>query len=201
MQVEIMSETKLRPHSQSSVEDNGSNPHGFDYPAVVEQALADHGISEAVAQSLRALDSEMFQLRRRMKKHEFARHALAELELDLEHAQFEALIVIAHIAFGYGDLPPRAATVGAIAEEMVIDPSRASRLASDLVSKGFARRAAVQEDGRKSCLELTEAGQAVLHAVIGYKWRRMAALYKGWTTQELDQFAQLLAKLNRAQPG
>lgn len=169
------------------------------YRRTIESALSSQSLSADALDKLLDIDAEMFQWRRRLQKHEFARQALLELKLDLEHAQLEALIVIAHITYGYGELAPRSATVGAIAEEMVIDPSRASRLASDLVAKRYVRRTAVQEDGRKSCLVLTPDGDEVLSAVVAYKWRRVAAVFRGWSDQELSQFAQLLGKFNRDQ--
>lgn len=185
--------TKLEErHPQAEISGSKGRAH-FDQ---VQTILAKSGLTRTSIENLLAIDAEVFQWRRRLQKHQFAREALLALKLDLEHAQFEALIVIAQISFGYGGAPPRPATVGAIAEELVLDPSRASRLASDLVSKGYARRSAIQEDGRKSSLKLTKAGEITLEAVAEHKWRRMAEIYGDWPEAELAQFAALLHKLN-----
>ena len=49
-------------------------------------------------------------------------------------------------------------TVGAVADHLGVDASVASRMVSDCIATGLIRRAASQQDGRRTVLELTSAG-------------------------------------------
>ena len=85
-------------------------------------------------------------------------------------------------------------TVGLLAEEMDIDPSRASRIASDLIGRGFVRREAAQDDGRKSILVLTDAAWKVLGRVSDQKWSKMGAIFEGWSEDEITTFSRLFLR-------
>ena len=54
------------------------------------------------------------------------------------------------------------ATVGAIAEELRVDPSRSSRIVADLVRQGLLKREASQEDARRTIVVITPVGQDLL---------------------------------------
>jgi DNA-binding MarR family transcriptional regulator len=81
-----------------------------------------------------------------------------------------------------------------VAERLNIDPSRASRLVSDMVEQGFARRAVSQADGRRAIIELTGKGQAVVDAVRAYKYLIMGDFLGEWDQAELDRFVPLLKR-------
>ena len=57
-----------------------------------------------------------------------------------------------------GDLPD-GASVRYLSDQVVISPSRVSRVAEDLVRRGLLERAASVHDGRLSLVRLTEAGR------------------------------------------
>jgi DNA-binding MarR family transcriptional regulator len=84
--------------------------------------------------------------------------------------------------------------VGLLAEELDIDPSRASRIASDLIARGYVRREAAQDDGRKSILVLTDAAWAVLGQMREQKWSKMSALFEGWSEDEILAFSRLFLR-------
>lgn len=63
-----------------------------------------------------------------------------------------------------GDLPD-GASVRYLSDQVVISPSRVSRVAEDLVRRGLLERAASVHDGRLSLVRLTEAGRAELEAI------------------------------------
>lgn len=82
-------------------------------------------------------------------------------------------------------------TVGAIAEQMRIDPSRASRVVADLVRRGVLQREASQEDARRTVVTLTQAGLAVVAQVEAAKMETVTGILAGWPEQDIADFARL----------
>jgi DNA-binding MarR family transcriptional regulator len=160
-------------------------------------ALLAAGFSEDAATALLSLDADMFHHVRRVMKGDVPQSLLDELATDLETTQFHALSALTRIRHGYGRSAPEEPTVGLLAEELAVDPSRASRIASDLVERGYLVRAVSQADGRRSVLELTEKAGHLFDAFHQAKWQRTMRLYEGWTTAEVVTFARLFAKYQR----
>ena len=150
--------------------------------------------SDPARQALDQLDAATFQWARRVQRGEFARRMIRRLQLDLELAEFQGLTAIVRLQFGVGGLEPRAASVGDLAEEMAIDPSRASRIAAVLVNKGFVRRQAAQGDGRKSILELSGAGIATMHLVRLAKSDMTAKTFANWPEADIVAFSGLFSR-------
>jgi DNA-binding MarR family transcriptional regulator len=89
------------------------------------------------------------------------------------------------------DGPMRSST---LAETVQSDPSTVSRQVAALVRDGLIERQADPVDGRASLLVLSEAGRVV---VAEHDRRRVAhfdRMVADWTTDELSQFAKLLAR-------
>ena len=158
--------------------------------ALIEAA----GYGQASAAAFAAFDSAYFQQVRMVLKGEVPRQLLAELNLDLDLTEFHALTAIHRIEAGIGRAAPEPPTVGLLAEELAIDPSRASRLAAELIGKGYLRRAADQGDGRKSVLQPTRRAEEAFGAFRAARWRRMLAAFDGWTEAEIATFAKLFAR-------
>ncbi|WP_373356631.1 MarR family winged helix-turn-helix transcriptional regulator [Pseudoroseicyclus sp. CXY001] len=158
----------------------------------VPELIAAHGLSAAAASSLLDLDLAMFQWSRRMQKGEWVAALLGQTGADLELTQFQALAAVARRchAPGGGDQ----ATVGDLAEMMQITPSRASRLAAELVARGYFRRAAAQEDGRKSCLELTQKAETFLASFRQHKWEFLLSIYESWPEEDIATFSRLFRR-------
>lgn len=57
---------------------------------------------------------------------------------------------------------PDGASVRYLAEQVVVSPSRVSRLTEELVARGWLERAASPQDGRLSLVRLTDSGRAAL---------------------------------------
>jgi DNA-binding MarR family transcriptional regulator len=110
--------------------------------------------------------------------------ALALLALDGDHFHY------VRIQCGYGRAPQEA-TVGLLAEEMAIDPSRASRIAADLVERGLLTRAVSQQDGRRSVLVPTEAAWGLMDGFLQAKWQRTMQLFATWSKEDIVTFARL----------
>jgi DNA-binding MarR family transcriptional regulator len=157
--------------------------------ALLRKAGIDAGTAEAVMD----IDALMQKWRRRAMRRELGHRALIDLKAGIDLAQFDVLAAIEGPAseFGEGGGETMVATV---AERLVIDPSRASRLVSEMVDQGFARRAISQADARRAIVELTPRGQAVVDAVRAYKFLVMGDFLGQWPKRELEAFVPLLKR-------
>ena len=84
--------------------------------------------------------------------------------------------------------------VATVAERLNIDPSRASRVVSEMVELGYARRAVSQTDARRTIIELTDAGRTIVEAVRAYKFLIMGDFLNSWAPEDLAAFMPLLRK-------
>ena len=75
-----------------------------------------------------------------------------------------------------------------------MDPSRASRIVSELVERGFLVREADQDDARRTVLALTPKARDYLEAFIAAKWRLLAQVFEGWEEGEIEDFARLFQR-------
>lgn len=160
----------------------------------IKQRLEGAGFSEAAALALLSLDADHFQYVRRVMKGDIPQGLMAELGAGLDVTLFHALSAILRIQHGYGRPAPQEVTVGLLAEEMNIDPSRASRIASDLVERGYVARAVSQEDGRRSVLVTTEAAHRLIQSFMAAKWARTMKLFQAWSEEDILAFARLFAR-------
>lgn len=158
------------------------------------ERLAAEGVPPAAAEALLALDADLFLFLRQAMKGEVAGRILADLGLDLELSQFHALTAVSRIEHGVGRDAPEPPTVGLLAEELNLDPSRASRIAADLIARGYLRREAAQDDGRKSVLRLTDRAVSALRAWRDAKWDRVLAVFRDWPEAEVVTFARLFGR-------
>jgi DNA-binding MarR family transcriptional regulator len=88
----------------------------------------------------------------------------------------------------------REATIGAVAAQLGIDPSTASRLVAQSVQSGLLRRDASQSDGRVRSLDLSEAGRGLAADAARYQRAVFDAATAEWTAEERETFAHLFAK-------
>lgn len=144
------------------------------------------------------VEQAMVAIRRRQSRKSLARRAEREHGLAVSIAVTELLDVVeANSDSG------RPTTVTGIARQLGIDQPRASKLAGQAIAAGLLRRAADQDDGRRSPLELTAGGRAYLEQVHQYRRTQFAHAMSGWTSHERETFADLLARFAAAldQPG
>lgn len=167
-------------------------PVRFDLPE--PQRLAESAFSPDTRAALLALEEAMFHWHRQVLKGELTGRLLAETAFDLEPALFQGLTAIARVQKGAGRDAPAQPTVGMLAEEMAVDPSRASRIASTLIERGYIARAAAQEDGRKSVLWLTEKGRGALVELRDRKWARLMEVFGGWSEADIACFSRLFER-------
>ncbi|WP_435863999.1 MarR family winged helix-turn-helix transcriptional regulator [Streptomyces spongiicola] len=139
---------------------------------------------------LDAVELAMIRIRRRQSRRSLARPVVRGMA---EPVDLNTLAVVDAVDEGAGE-DGRDVTVGFVADRLAIDPSRASRIVADAVRSGFVRRVASQEDGRRSCLELTAAGRDAVAAAHITRQRFYSAVLDGWSGEEQRDFARLLTK-------
>jgi DNA-binding MarR family transcriptional regulator len=165
-----------------------------DFQDQAAEQLARAGRSSEATDALLALDRALFLWHRRVVKGEMPGRLLQELGLGLELAQFHALTAVSRIEAGIGRERGEAATVGLLAEELSLDPSRASRIAADLIAKGYLRREADQTDGRRIVLRLTEEARKALRALRERKWEKLVGVFEDWSDEDIAAFARLFER-------
>jgi DNA-binding MarR family transcriptional regulator len=162
----------------------------------LQRRLVDAGLSDEVASSALALDAILQRWRRRASKRLPERLALDAMGVDLDIARLDVLTAILAPGGEFereGDEEPMVATV---ASRLGIDPSRASRLVSDLIASGHARRAVSQRDARRTIVELTDAGREVVTEVRARKIAMLGAFLSDWTEREIATFVPLLDRFS-----
>jgi DNA-binding MarR family transcriptional regulator len=85
-------------------------------------------------------------------------------------------------------------TVGTIADVLRIDPSRASRIVADMVSRGVLRRKASQSDARRIVVVMTALGQRLLSEIQAQKLSVIEGIVADWTPEDIEAFSRLFDK-------
>lgn len=159
-------------------------------PDLFAQAMRAAGRDGDVAAALLALDRDIFLWRRSLMRGEGVAAMLKRAGIALELVEFQALLTVDRLSAG--DEP--SVTIGAVAQEMGLDPSRASRLATKLIAGGYLRRGVAQSDARKVVLELTPLGDETLTTGRRQKWARYVEIFAAWGDAEIMAFAGLLRR-------
>lgn len=158
------------------------------------------GIDRASAEAVMEIDTLLQRWRRRAMKRELGTRALVDLGIELDLAQLDVLAAIEGPPLDQGE-PQQEVMVSTVAERLNIDPSRASRIVSDLVEQNYARRAVSQMDARRTIIELTERGTAIVDAVRAYKFLVMGNYLSQWDAAELAAFVPMLKRFGQWMDG
>lgn len=156
--------------------------------------LTRSGKNADLADALIRIDIVVQNWRRQMHKRELGHRATRALGLDMDLAQIDVLFAIATPPLPSDANADDETMVSTVAERLHIDPSRASRLVAEMVNSGYARRAVSQRDARRTILELTAAGEAVIDAVRGYKWLLLGEFFSTWPAEDVAAFVPLLER-------
>ncbi len=108
-------------------------------------------------------------------------------ELELSHLD---VIDAVRRAEGSGEV-----TVGTIAEVLRIDPSRASRIVAEMVTRGVLRRKASQADARRIVVVLTTLGQRLLAEIQSQKFALIESIVADWPAEDVEVFSRLFDRL------
>lgn len=145
---------------------------------------------EDEADAIGAISRSMARMRVLMGRRIISRLALDRVAPSLELSHLDVLDAVRRIE---GE-----ATVGAIAETLRIDPSRGSRLVAEMVRVGVLSRAASQQDGRRSVIELTALGTEVLSEMRAIKKGAIRRAVADWPEAEIEVFAGLYDRFMQA---
>ena len=85
-------------------------------------------------------------------------------------------------------------TVGAVADELSVDRSVASRMVTDCIESGYLRRAASNLDGRRTVLQLTPAGVGLRDQFRKLQREAFERITANWSDLERVEFARLLVR-------
>jgi DNA-binding MarR family transcriptional regulator len=88
----------------------------------------------------------------------------------------------------------REMTVGNLADALLVDPSVASRMATDCITHGYLVRVASQQDGRRTVVQLTDEGSALLGHFRNQHRQAFEYVTRDWPRAERLEFARLLIK-------
>lgn len=140
-------------------------------------------MSDATSDPLAAIDRALLYLRGRMRPRG---HKAPDHDCGPPQVEFIPLL--------YAIATEGEVTVGKVAEWMCVDPSRASRMVTSAIESGQVTRLASQADGRRTVLELTDAGRQVLASAEEYRQTQYAQIMADWSERERQEFARLLTK-------
>ncbi|MCA0994495.1 MarR family winged helix-turn-helix transcriptional regulator [Alloyangia pacifica] len=175
------------------------NSEGLTLPdkdARIRDHLRRAGIDDASAQAAIDIDVALQKWRRRVMKRELGERALADLGLSIDLAQLDVLLAVRAPEGEFEDARGEETMVSTVAARLRIDPSRASRIASDLIRMGLVRRAVSQKDARRTVLELTTSGAEIVSAVRSYKFLVLGSFLKDWDPEEIALFLPLLDRFS-----
>jgi DNA-binding MarR family transcriptional regulator len=88
-----------------------------------------------------------------------------------------------------------AATVNAVAREIGIDQSGASRLVRDAVGAGYLEMRPSAVDARRREVSVAAAGHELLHEAHAWQERVFDRLTERWTTRQRDEFHRAMLRL------
>ena len=90
--------------------------------------------------------------------------------------------------------PEREVTVGAVAEQLSVDPSVASRMVSDCITAGYLERAASQHDGRRTILRLRPEGARMMRRFRQHQREAFEYITADWSERDRLEFARLMLR-------
>lgn len=162
----------------------------------MKDVLAGFGIARETSDHALELDAILQAWRRRVQKRELGQMALRELNLPLDLPKLDVLIAIWAPSVEFSDDREGETMVATIAARLGIDPSRASRLVTELIGEGYAERAVSQQDARRTIVTLSDKGKAVVNAVRTIKFLILGSFLSDWTEEELATLTPLLQRLS-----
>lgn len=152
-------------------------------PATTESDTA----TESVA-SIDRIGRAMSRMRLMIGRRFIGQQAIRKFGAGLELSHLDVVQIVHRIGL------TQEATIGAIAEQMRIDPSRGSRIVSELVQRGVLRREVSQQDARRSIVVLTPAGEALLTKLTEAKVETIFGVVGDWAEEDRAVFADLFER-------
>ena len=150
------------------------------------QSKLQHQAESGDAESHRAMISRsMGRWRTMIGRRVLARLAISNVAPSLEITHLDVLDSIRRAE------PDGEVTVGTIAEMMRIDPSRASRIVGEMVTRGALRREASQADARRIIVVMTDTGQQLMAEIQSVKRSVIDSVLADWPEDDVATFSHL----------
>ncbi|MGI3170541.1 MarR family winged helix-turn-helix transcriptional regulator [Pseudooceanicola sp. C21-150M6] len=165
----------------------------------MKAVLDGFGVSPDTIDHALELDAMLQAWRRRVQRRELGIMAVRELGLKLDMPKLDVMIAIWAPSNEFKGAGEDETMVATIAARLGIDPSRASRLVTELIAEGYAERAVSQLDARRTIVTLSEKGNAVISAVRNIKYLILGSFLSDWTEEEMEIFTPLLRRFTKWQ--
>lgn len=138
--------------------------------------------------ALGAIDDALIRLRRLWA----ASHRRADLERDIGEGirLSQVLVVDAVVRVG----STQEVTVGAVADQLSVYESTASRLVDGTVRAGLLDRVGSSQDARRVVLLLTDGGRQLFDRALEYRLAYLAGLLDEWSPEDRADLARLLGR-------
>jgi DNA-binding MarR family transcriptional regulator len=121
------------------------------------------------------------------------RTALLEVENPVSSKDLSRTLVL-NIVEDAEKEPGTEVSVGSVAETLGVDPSVGSRMVSDCISAGYLVRAASQQDGRRTILQLSEGGREMLGRFRKHQREAFEYITAEWPEGDRLEFARLMLR-------
>lgn len=108
------------------------------------------------------------------------------------------ILVLEAVDAARGDGQP--AQIGAVAVELGLDRSNASRMLAATVAAGLVTRTVSAQDARRTELDLTAAGEDLLAAARAWQEQTFARMVADWPARDARRFAAYLVRLAESNP-
>jgi DNA-binding MarR family transcriptional regulator len=119
----------------------------------------------------------------------FARRWITQASIESD-AQVQHILVLEAVHASRGE-----ASINAVAHQLGLDHSGASRMVKDASRAGYLTRGESEEDRRRTVLRVSQAGEALLQAAHQWQRKTFDELTQGWAEHDREQFAGYLSRL------
>ncbi|QRZ14491.1 winged helix-turn-helix transcriptional regulator (plasmid) [Paracoccus methylovorus] len=135
------------------------------------------------------ISSSMGRFRMLIGRRVIGRLALRNVAPMLDVSDLDVLGLVPQRPVSGDNHPAAEVSVGDIARQLRIDPSRASRLVAELVRQGFLIRAVSQQDARRAVLQRSDTGDHIFAEIQRVKFEMIREIVGDWPDERLARFA------------
>ncbi len=149
---------------------------------------ASNGEKSAAAADIARISQAMSRMRLMIGRRIIGRMAMKRAAPTLELSHLDVIEAVRRIS------ESSEVTVGAVADMMHVDPSRSSRLISELVQGEFLVRSVSQADARRAVVELTDKARAYFREAQSVKRDLIESIVADWSVEDIAHFGRLYLK-------
>ncbi|NGO63449.1 winged helix-turn-helix transcriptional regulator [Rhizobium daejeonense] len=139
----------------------------------------------AIDETITLIGRSMGRMRLMIGRRFIGKLAISRVGASMELSHLDVIAMVRRLGDG------QEVTIGAIAEQLRVDPSRSSRIVADLVRQGLLRREVSQEDARRTIVVITPFGQKLLEKVDEVKRETIREIVADWPQGDIERFAEL----------